>query len=203
MPTGDVIEHKSFNLGMSYGFDFVDSTGGKIPQKGILKYTANLGAMKGLELGLLGQTEKGMDRFKEGVFINMKYGLASEDAKNPLKLAVGIENLTSSGEADAYLVASQAFKHGYTLHFGAMFDFPDGKFRPLGMVGLTLPFFHGTLEVLSELFAGESLLQADAGVRVMFTNDVGLALNVLNMTNSPVAKNTQSAFVGLSWQDPF
>jgi hypothetical protein len=71
------------------------------------------------------------------------------------------------------------------------------------MLGVTLPYFNGVLEIIGEAFAGENLFQADAGLRIMITPDVGLGPHVLNLTNSPTAKNIQGATLGFSWQNPF
>ncbi|MEK7375998.1 MAG: hypothetical protein AABZ57_02355, partial [Candidatus Margulisiibacteriota bacterium] len=130
MPSGDVIKSKDWNVGVDYIFDNTSAnsitTGSDL--RGSWSYKANFGADmgrdKGLELGFAGRTEKVTNRFKEGVFINLKYAMASSDDRDALHMAIGVENLTSSAESDVFMVASKYFDSGLGLHFGAMFDFP-------------------------------------------------------------------------------
>lgn len=209
MPTGDVLTEKHYNFGIDYGADIVTGTGGNTTtSKAILTYKVNLGAFKGMELGIVGGTTKGVESLREGVFINMKYSLSNEDSPSsafPLKLALGVENLASSRDADAYLVATKYFKGGWIMHLGAMFDFPNSRFRPLGMAGVeyTLGGRGSNVVILGEIFAGESLLQVDAGLRLALFTDFCLKIDGLNLGNSANAKNSQSVSVGFSWKNPF
>lgn len=204
MPTADVLGPQDFNVGLDYVFDGTSASTGTISDiQGIWQYKANVGSFmghtKGLELGFVGRTEKDTNRFKEGVFINLKYSLASSDDPDALKLAIGVENLTSLSESDAYMVASKYWKGGAGIHFGAMFDFPNyNKFRPLGMLGLNMPLGSRAFSVMAELFSGESLFQVDAGLQYSVNNNFSLLARGLNITNSENARNTKSFSAGIS-----
>ncbi len=204
MPTADVLGSKDFNVGVDYVFDGTSASTGTISDiQGIWQYKANVGSFmghtKGLELGFVGRTERDTNRFKEGVFINLKYSLASSDDPDALKLAIGVENLTSLSESDAYMVASKYWKGGAGIHFGAMFDFPNyNKFRPLGMLGLNMPLGSRAFSVMAELFSGESVFQVDAGLKYSVNSNFSLLARGLNITNSDNARNTKSFSAGIS-----
>ena len=100
MPTADVLGPKDFNVAVDYVFDGTSASTGTLSDiQGTWQYKASMGSFmghtKGMELGFVGRTEKDNNRFKEGVFINMKYSLASSEDPDALKLAIGVENLTS------------------------------------------------------------------------------------------------------------
>ena len=204
MPTADVLGSKDFNVGLDYVFDGSSvSTGSMSDIQGVWQYKANVGSFmgytKGMELGFVGRTEKVTNRFKEGVFINLKYSLASSDDPDALKLAIGVENLTSLSESDVYMVASKGWKGGAGVHFGAMFDFPNyNKFRPIGMLGLDMPLGTRAFSIMAEAFSGESIFQLDAGLSYSINNNFSLLARGLNITNSDNARNTKSFSAGIS-----
>ncbi len=204
MPTADVLGSKDFNMAVDYVFDGTSASTGTLSDiQGVWQYKANMGSFmghtKGMELGFVGRTEKDTNRFKEGVFINMKYSLASSEDPDALKLAIGVENLTSLAESDAYMVASKYWKGGAGVHFGCMFDFPNyNKFRPLGMFGINMPLGNRALSVMAELFAGESVFQVDAGVKYSVNSNISLLARGLNITNSDNTRNTKSFSAGVS-----
>ncbi|MFA5103926.1 MAG: hypothetical protein WC527_01950 [Candidatus Margulisiibacteriota bacterium] len=204
MPTADVLSSKDFNVGVDYVFDGTSATTGTISDiQGEWIYKANVGSFmgytKGMELGFVGRTEKVTNRFKEGVFINLKYSLASSDDPDALKLAIGVENLTSLAESDAYMVASKSWTGGAGVHFGAMFDFPNyNKFRPIGMLGLNMPLGTRAFSIMAEVFSGESIFQVDAGLEYSVNNNFSLLARGLNLTNSDNARNTKSYSAGIS-----
>ncbi len=204
MPTADVLGPKEFNVAVDYVFDGTSASTGTLSDiQGTWQYKANLGSFmghtKGLELGFVGRTEKDTNRFKEGVFINLKYSLASSDDPDALKLALGVENLTSLAESDAYMVASKYWRGGAGVHFGAMFDFPNyNKFRPLGMFGLNMPLGNRSFTVMAELFAGESVFQVDAGFKYAINSNICVLARGLNITNSENTRNTKSFSAGVS-----
>lgn len=206
MPTGDVLNSRDFNIGLDYFFDNSDPStapsAGTNDPRGTWSYKMNVGAYgnrtQGLELGFIGRTEKTSNRIKEGVFINVKYSLSGSEDPDDLRLAIGLENLTSNNETDAYMVATKYFRGGAGLHFGAMFDFPAGKFRPLGMLGLGIPVGSPQLNLMAEAFCGESMFQADAGIRLSFNSNFSLLIRALNVTGSNNAKDTSSFSAGFS-----
>jgi len=210
MPTAKILGPKDWNIAVDYVFDNPQATGATsvADLKGNWIYKMNVGAdmgrNNGLELGFVGRTEKVTNRFKEGVFINLKYAMNSSDDPDDLSLAIGVENLTSSSESDAYMVASKYWKNGLGLHFGAMFDFPlNNKFRPLGMVGANFPLGDRHLNIMGELFAGESTFQVNAGASYTFNKAFSLVVRGVNVTNNPSAKDGQYYSAGFCLVSPF
>lgn len=210
MPTAKVLSPRDWNIAVDYVFDnpqnpsitsISDLIGNWVYKMNV---GADMGHNNGLELGFVGRTEKVTNRFKEGVFINLKYALNSSDDPDDLSLAIGVENLTSSSESDAYMVASKYWKNGLGLHFGAMFDFPsNNKFRPLGMVGTNFPLGDKHLNVMGELFAGESVFQVNAGVSYSFSKAFSIVARGVNVTNNPSAKDAQYYSAGFCIVSPF
>lgn len=210
MPTAQILNSRDWNVGIDYIFD--TSSGSQIANltdlRGSWTYKFNIGADmghdKGMEIGFIGKTEKVTNRFKEGVFINMKYAMKSSDDPDALSLALGIENLTSSSESDAYIVASKFWGNGLGLHFGAMFDFPNyNKFRPLGMLGVNAPVGDKNLNLMGEVFAGESVFQVDAGISYTFSRAFSVIVRGVNVTNNISARDNQSYTAGVCLTSPF
>ncbi len=202
MPVADVLGQKEYTIGFDYGTD--NSVAGT--SRAIYSYKVTMGSMlgygKGLEFGFLGHNDTASDRIKEGVLINMKYSLSSDNAPDALHLAIGVENLSSYTETDVYMVASKYFKGGAGIHFGALFDFPNAKFRSSGMLGLTMPLGQDNIVLMGEVFAGETLFEANAGAKLMINKQLGLILRAFNVSNSATAKTSQSFMGGISLQNP-
>jgi hypothetical protein len=200
IPSADVIPYKNFNLGTDFGATFLPST--VTSTEAALFYKMNLGTFHGVELGIVGGTEENSGKIREGVFVNMKLSLSSGEEPNPLLLAIGVENLFSYTQTGVYMVATKYFKQGPKVSFGFMADFPEDKFRPLGMAGIEIPLAN-TFFLISDILAGETLFQLDAGARIYFTPIFSLNLSGLNILDNPEAKDSQSALLGFSWANPF
>lgn len=209
MPTADVLPPQHVSIGIDYNVEntAIGTSSAALPQKGIYSYKIDLGTFlgreKGLELGIIGRTDKETNKLKEGVFVNIKYSLSSEDVFETLHLAIGLENLASQNDMDAYMVASKYFPDGPGIHFGTMFDFPNSKFRPLGMFGLTFPIGGKDLSALGEAFAGENILQVNAGIRLNLQKSFSILIRGVNLSNSPSSKDPQSYYAGISFKNPF
>jgi hypothetical protein len=162
----------------------------------------NLGTFHGVELGIVGGTERNSSQLREGVFVNMKLALSTGDEPYPLLLALGVENLFSRTQTDVYMVATKYFKQGPKATFGFQADFPNNKFRPLGLAGIELPL-GDTIFLLADLMAGESLFQVNAGARLYFTPIFSLNLSGLNVLDGTQVKDTRSVLLGFSWANPF
>jgi hypothetical protein len=199
IPSADVIPYKNFNLGADFGARFLPSFSST---EATVFYKMNLGTFHGVELGIVGGTEKDSDKIREGVFVNMKLSLSTGEEPYPLLLAIGVENLFSYTQTDVYMVATKYLKQGPRLTFGFMADFPENKFRPLGIAGVELPLAD-TLFITSDLLAGESLFQVNAGVRLYFTPIFSLNASALNVLDNAEAKDRRSALIGFSWANPF
>ncbi len=202
MPTGDVLDNRDYSFGIDYGSEVSSSA----PSKPLLSYNVNMGSVwgrKGFELGFSGRTDKATERIKEGVFINMKYSLSSDDDNDSLYLAIGLENLSSYNDTDAYMVASKYFKGGAGLHFGALFDLSGPKFRPVGMLGIGMPIGGMPLTLMGEVFAGETIFEANAGIRYTLYKQMSFLLRGINITNSSSSRSSQSVTAGISLVSPF
>jgi hypothetical protein len=200
IPSANVIPYKNYNLGADFGATFLPTVS---TTETTLFYKMNLGTFHGVELGIVGGTEKNSDELREGVFVNMKLSLSTGEEPYPLLLAIGVENLFSYAETGVYMVATKYLKQGPQLSFGFMADFPEKKFRPLGMLGLEIPVGSNNFLILGDLLAGETLFQVDAGARLYFTPIFSLSISGLNILDNEDAKDSRAALVGFSWANPF
>lgn len=204
IPDAYVIPYKNWNIGTDYGVQY--TAGDK--QQPAFYYKANLGSFHNFELGLVGGLDQAGKEIRDGVYVNMKYSPTLGDSEDPLLLAIGVENLASKTQTGVYMVATKPFKQGPKLSFGFMADFPNGKFRPLGMAGIDIPLT--TISILADLLAGESLFQVDGGVRFRLIPTFALearAINILEnqqqgVTTTP-AKDPKQYLIGFSWINPF
>ncbi len=199
IPSADVIPYKNFNVGLDYG---TTVSSGTASGESVVYYKMNLGTFHGVELGIVGGTEKNSSKLREGVFVNMKLSLSTGDEPYPLLLALGVENLFSYTQTDVYMLATKYFKQGPKLTFGFMADFPNYKFRPLGVLGVDVAL-GDNLFLVSDLMAGETLFQVNAGVKIYFTPIFSLNLSGLNVLDGSQAKDPRSALIGFSWANPF
>ncbi|KAF0134924.1 MAG: hypothetical protein FD145_305 [Candidatus Saganbacteria bacterium] len=200
IPDATVLPYKNWNISVDYGSQYANN---QIPT---LYYKANLGTFQNFELGLVGGLNQTGKELREGVFINMKYSPGIGDGSDPLLLAIGVENLASKTQTALYMVATKPFKQGPRLSFGFLADFPGNRFRPLGMAGIDVPM--DAFSILADLFAGESLVQINGGVRVKllptFAIDVR-AINIFGDTNNAnqLGKDPKQVLFGISWINPF
>lgn len=199
IPSADVIPYKNFNVGADFGALFLPHFS---TSESAVYYKMNLGTFHGVELGIVGGTEKDSGTLREGVFVNMKLSLSTGEEPYPMLLAIGVENLFSYTQTDVYMVATKYLKQGPRLTFGFMADFPENKFRPLGMAGIEIPIGDAFF-ITSDMLIGETLSQVDGGARFHFTPIFSLNISALNVFDSTVAKDRRSALVGFSWANPF
>ncbi|MFH1387184.1 MAG: hypothetical protein ABIH50_05925 [bacterium] len=199
IPSADIIEYKNFNVGGSFGQSMPD---GGATGESMVSYNMNIGAFHGLELGVVGGTDKNTKQMREGVFVNMKLSLSSGDDTYPLLLALGTENLFSYTQTDVYMVATKYFKQGPKATFGFMADFPNNRFRPMGIAGVEFPLAD-TFFLLADMMAGETLFQVNAGAKIYFTPIFSLTLSGINLLNGTQVKDARSAAIGFSWANPF
>jgi len=199
IPSADCIPYKNFNIAADYGSTF---SAGSASAESVTYYKMNLGTFHGVELGVVGGTERNSSKLREGVFVNMKLSLSTGDDPYPLLLALGVENLFSYTQTDVYMVATKYFKQGPKATFGFLADFPNYKFRPLGIAGVELSMSEN-LFLLGDLMAGETLFQVNAGLRFYFSPIFSLNVNGLNILDGGQVKDPRSVLVGFSWANPF
>ncbi len=199
IPSADVIPYKNFNIGVDYGVFFLP---GVVQSNNTVNYKMNLGTFHGVELGVIGGTDENTQKLREGVFVNMKLSLSTGDGPDPLLLAIGVENLFSHTQTDVYMVATKYMPQGPKLTFGFMADFPNNRFRPMGMIGTEVPLGN-TFFVAADGLIGESVSQLNAGAKLYFTPIFSLNLYGLNVLDNANAKDSKSALLGFSWANPF
>ena len=200
IPSADILPYKNYNVGFDYGAAI--SGTGTVSNESVLNYKMNLGTFHGIEVGIVGGKDANSESFREGVFVNLKLSLTSGDESYPLLLALGVENLFSYTQTDVYMVATKYFKQGPKLTFGFMADFPEYKFRPLGMAGLELALADN-LFLLGDLIAGETLFQVNAGCRFYITPIFSINLTGLNILDGTEVKDQRMVLAGFSWANPF
>jgi len=201
IPDATALPYKNWNLGVDFGTQKTPT--GDQP---VMYYKANLGAFHNFELGLVGGLDSAGKEVRDGVYVNLKYSPSIGDGSDPLLLAIGVENLASKNQSEVYMVATKPFIQGPLLSFGFLADFPEGKFRPMGMAGIDVPF--GNISMLADMFAGESVFQLNGGARIRITPVFCLDLRGINLlnadqTNPKTAKDSQQYTVGISWINPF
>lgn len=199
IPSADVIPYKNFNLGLDYGAVLSSDSGSP---ESTLYYKMNLGTFHGVELGIVGGTDKTTNKLREGVFVNMKLSLSTGDEPYPILLALGVENLFSYTQTDVYMVATKYFKQGPKLTFGFLADFPNYKFRPMGILGVDAAV-GDIMFLVADLMAGESIFQVNGGVRFYFTPIFSLNLSGLNLLDGSQVKDPRTFLIGFSWANPF
>jgi hypothetical protein len=201
IPDASVVPYKNWSLATDYGVHFAGTGEAQQPS---FYYKINMGALHNLELGLVGGLDRAGKELRDGVYVNMKYAPTIGDDSDPLLLAIGVENLASKTQTAVYMAATKPFKQGPILTFGFLADFPGNKFRPLGMAGLDIPI--STLSIITDIFAGESLVQLNGGFRyhIMPTFALeGRAVNILGSQPGQLEKDPKQFLFGFSWINPF
>lgn len=198
IPSADIVPYKNFNIGANFGTKITSASA----SVSSAAYMMNIGIFNGMELGIVGGTEQDTNQLRDGVYVNSKLSLSSGDEPYPMHLAIGVENLFSRTQTDVYMVATKHFKQGYKLTFGFMGDFPESRFRPLGMLGVETNL-GSTFFIAGDMLLGETLSQVNAGLKMYFTPVFSLNVYGLNLLNSTVCKDNRSALLGFSWANPF
>ena len=201
IPDASVLPYKNWNLATDYGVRYNNNTENQQPS---FYYKASMGSFHNFELGLVGGLDQTAQELRDGVYVNMKYAPTIGDDSDPLLLAIGIENLASKTQTAVYMAATKPFNQGPRLTFGFLADFPGNKFRPLGMAGIDVPI--STLSILADIFAGESLVQVNGGIRYRilptFAFD-GRAINIFGSQTGQLEKDPKQLLFGFSWINPF
>ncbi len=205
LPSADVIPYKNVDFGLNIGSNISND-------KFSLLYNFSLGIFQGMELGCVGMDNR-MGAMQEGVFINMKYSLATDTSPYPLLLAIGVENLSSFNRCDVYMMATKYFQNSSRLHFGFLGDFPgltNSRFRPLGALGFDVPFFSERFYFLTDMLAGESLYELNTGFRWYVSDSVAINLTGINILaddnrkpeDKANDKDPKTFLIGFSWINP-
>ena len=195
MPTAESLKYKEFDVAADWVLRST-TTNSSAANRALWKYKANIGAFGGLELGFVGQNDR------EGVFINMKYYLISDNTKYPLKMAIGLNNLTSYTKTNAYMVASKRFNPVVGGHFGFRADLSNGETRTSLLLGLEY-FNSEQLAWISDLDGQGSQYLINTGLRYSFHPNALINVSLVNLTNQFVSTDYPgtSLSIGLAWTD--
>ena len=190
MPSAESISYKQVNVAFDYSLanSSDDQADTAEPQ---FFYKFNLGSFENWELGILGGSF-----LDEGVFVNMKYFLMSNQEENPLSIAAGVERLGSKDDLATYLVTSKRFNGGLHGHFGFKAYLQDSLFAS-AMLGVEY-FSDEKIAFLADVTGERSEKYVlNAGTKIFIDNDVSLRLYLVDITKSRPAKETLYTF-GLS-----
>jgi hypothetical protein len=186
------LNYKEFNLGADWSTGASSSSNNQV----LWKYKANIGAFGGLELGFVGQNDR------EGVFINAKFYMISDNSKYPMKMAVGLDNLTSYSRTDIYMVTSKRFNPVMSGHLGFKANINDGGAHTSLMLG-TEYFLNETTSWVSDLSGQGTSYLINTGVRYSFHPNGMISASLLNVGNQNISGEYPGLKLnlGLTWTD--
>lgn len=170
VPTAESLKYKEFNVSMDYNYD-------PLVDKLDWFYKVNLGTFKNWELGIVGGVVP-----TEGVYVNAKYYLMSDNTRYPLSIALGFQGLSSLTESEVYLVASKKFQDGIRVHLGFTANFSKEEITPSVMGGLEY-FLSNQTSILTDITGEEKIYLLNAGIRHEIFQDIyvrAAAIDILN-----------------------
>jgi len=187
MPSAESIAYKQVNVAVDYAMNNYDDG----EKKNNFYYKFNLGSFENWELGILGGSF-----LDEGVFVNMKYFLMSNQEEHPLSIAAGLERIGSNDDLATYLVTSKRFEGGLHGHFGFKAYFQDSLYAS-AMIGIEY-FSDEKISFLADITGekNESYV-LNGGTKIFIDNDIALRLYLIDITKNRAAKETLYTF-GLS-----
>lgn len=188
MPTAQGLKYKEFNIGIDYISQQVTSGNSR------MLYKANLGTLDGLEVGFVGQGNQ------EGVFINLKYYLLSDNTEQPLMMALGIDNISSFNKTDIYMVASKIFKGGFSMHLGFLAPLQGAATNPSLMLG-TEYYFSESLSLAMDTVGQNSVYDLAAGLRFRTSQNLIFSIHGNHLLAPVNAVNPAEFGVGLTFTD--
>jgi len=170
MPTAEALPYKKTN----FGIDYMTSNGEDSSDDNDYFYKVNLGALENLEIGFVGGTQP-----DEGVFINAKYFLLSNNEELPMSIALGVENLGAKNDTGAYLVASKRFKGDILGHFGFIARFAESLDASV-MLGAEY-LFDDKLVFLGDVVGNNDLYEVNLGLRYFFKSEFAMHLSIVDI----------------------
>lgn len=188
MPTAQGLKYKEFNIGLDYLSQQAVSGSSR------MLYKANLGTLDGLEIGFVGQGSQ------EGVFINLKYYLLSDNTEQPLMMALGIDNISSFNKTDIYMVASKIFRGGFSMHLGFLAPLQGAATNPSLMLG-TEYYFSESLSLALDTVGQNSVYDLAAGLRFRTSNNLIFSIHGNHLLAPAGATNPSEFGVGLTFTD--
>jgi len=162
IPTAESLNYKEFNIGFDYLYSKVNE------DYDSWLYKLNLGTFENWELGVVGGEVP-----TEGVYVNVKYYLMSDDSTQPLAFAIGSEKLTSSTETSIYMVASKKFRPDLGFHFGFRAIFGEEELDPNFMTGINY-ILSDVVEIMADISGQEDKYKVNVGAEVYLLRDLAI-----------------------------
>ena len=187
MPSAQSIAYKQVNFAVDYALNN-DEEG---ESKNNFFYKFNLGSFENWELGILGGSF-----LDEGVFVNMKYFLMSNQEENPLSIAAGLERIGSNSDLATYLVTSKRFDGGLHGHFGFKAYLQDSLYAS-AMLGFEY-FSDEKVSFLVDITGEKNEAYVlNGGTKIFIDPDISLRIYLVDITKNRAAQETLYTF-GLS-----
>lgn len=187
MPTAEAMPYRKANIAVDYNMGDRDREEGDSERPHF--YKVNIGTFQNVELGFVGGSTP-----TEGVFINAKYFLMSNNERWPLSIATGIEKLGSNNQTAAYMVTTKAFQGGWKGHFGFKATFEE-ELDASAMFGVE-HMLDDRITLMLEMLGEQEEYMINAGLRLYIYTDVALHISIIDFGQS-VREETAYTF-GLS-----
>jgi hypothetical protein len=169
IPTAEALSYKEFNLGFDYLYSKVSEDNDD------WLYKLNLGTFENWELGIVGGQVP-----TEGVFLNVKYYLMSDDSTQPLSFAIGSEKLTSESDTSVYMIASKKLRPDLGFHFGFRAIFGNDALDPSFMTGVNY-VLSDILELMTDINGQEDKYTINIGAELFILRDLAIRASITDI----------------------
>lgn len=168
VPSAEALKYKEISVGYDYLFSDRDR------DEDAFFYKATLGTFQDWEIGVVGGSEP-----DEGMFLNVKYYMMSDNSRYPVMVAIGMENLSSEDNTSVYMVASKRFKGGLSGHFGFRALFSD-EIDPSIMAGLEY-FVNNNIVLITDISGQQQDYAVNSGIDYQLSPEVTIRAAILDI----------------------
>ena len=151
-------------------------------------YKFNIGGSN-TEIGFSGGTVP-----TEGVFVNAKYFLISDNERFAVSVAVGIENIGSKDNMSTYMVSSKKFPGGWSGHFGFKATLKS-ELEATAMFGVQY-MMDERISLIGDFIGESNNYSANAGMRYYIERNIIGQISMTDITS--VSKNGMAISMGIS-----
>ncbi len=191
MPTADSVAYKQVVVGAYYLSAPVFQKGSVVSTENQGHYIVNLGSFKDWELGILGGSF-----LEEGVLVNAKYFLMSNNEEYPLSIAAGVQSIGSATDLSMYLVTSKRFSGGLHAHFGFN-AFVQNKLNAVAMLGASYFLEENMAFMVDVIGADSDRYMLNVGGEIVINNHFAIHVYGLDLVN-PSDKSDTVYSIGIS-----
>lgn len=185
MATAETLAYKEWNLATSI------HPGPTPTSSSTLKYKFNIAVFPNMELGVIGNSNQ------EGVFINTKVAFTGDNSKNPLRMALGIQNLSSFTQTNVYMVVSKRLTPEINAHIGFNTNL-NRQLDPKFMAG-TEVVVGKSASIVADISGAQDLWRCNAGATFSFTPQLSAGVYVLDLFNSAKDQNPRNVVGQICW----